>query len=99
MPARILVSGVSGPLGAALLPSLRDGGYRVVRLVRGADSDDEQISSQPAKPWPGEADSGCEIVIHLAGESNVGRGAAALRPRLRDSRLLGTRSLPRAHAR
>ena len=97
MPARILVSGVSGPLGAALLPSLRDRGYRVVRLVRGADSDDEQISWEPAKPLPVESVS--DIVIHLAGESIVGRWTAAKKARIRDSRLLGTRNLAEALSR
>ncbi|PYY07688.1 MAG: TIGR01777 family protein [Acidobacteria bacterium] len=99
MPARILVSGVSGPLGAALLPSLRDRGYRVVRLVRGADSDDEQISWEPAKPLPVESVSGFDIVIHLAGESIVGRWTAAKKARIRDSRLLGTRNLAEALSR
>src|SRR5207237_4379611 len=99
MPARILVSGVSGPLGAAVLPSLRDRGYRVVRLVRGADSDEEQSSGEPAKPLAVESVSGFDIVIHLAGESIVGRWTAAKKARIRDSRLLGTRNLAEALSR
>jgi uncharacterized protein (TIGR01777 family) len=96
MPARILVSGVSGPVGAALLPSLREGSYKVIRLVRGTASGDEQISWDPAKPLPAESVSGFEAVIHLAGESIVGRWTAAKKARIRDSRVLGTRNLAEA---
>jgi uncharacterized protein (TIGR01777 family) len=96
MPARILVSGVSGPVGAALLPSLREGSYKVIRLVRGSASGDEQISWDPSKPLPAESVSGFEAVIHLAGESIVGRWTAAKKARIRDSRVLGTRNLAEA---
>ncbi|HYL13231.1 MAG TPA: TIGR01777 family oxidoreductase [Terriglobales bacterium] len=99
MPARILVSGVSGPIGAALLPSLRSRGYKVVRLVRGPASGDEQISWDPAKPLSPESVSGFEAVIHLAGESIVGRWTAAKKARIRDSRVLGTGNLAEALAR
>jgi len=98
MPARILVSGVSGPVGAALLPSLRDRGYKVVRLVRGPASGDQQISWEPAKPLPAESVSGFEAVIHLAGESIVGRWTAAKKARISDSRVSGTRNLTEALA-
>src|SRR5207244_13464197 len=98
MPARILVSGVSGPVGAALLPSLRDRGYKVVRLVRGPASGDQQISWEPAKPFPAESVSGFEAVIHLAGESIVGRWTAAKKARISDSRVSGTRNLTEALA-
>ena len=96
MPARILVSGVSGPVGAGLLPSLRERGYKVVRLIRGTASGDEQISWDPSKPLPAESVSGFEAVIHLAGESIVGRWTAAKKARIRDSRVLGTRNLAEA---
>ena len=96
MPARILVSGVSGPVGAALLPSLREGSYKVIRLVRGTASGDEQISWDPSKPLPAESVSGFEAVIHLAGESIVRRWTAAKKARIRDSRVVGTRNLAEA---
>jgi len=54
MSSRILVSGVSGPIGTALLPSLRASGWSVVRLVRGVaaagPSDNAQIVWDPAAP-------------------------------------------------
>ena len=34
MPGKILVSGSSGLIGAALLPALQSSGYEVTRLVR-----------------------------------------------------------------
>lgn len=98
MPGRILVSGVSGPIGAALLPSLRNRGSKVVRLIRGPASRDDEVSWDPAKPLPPESVSGFDAVIHLAGESIVGRWTAAKKARIRDSRALGTRNLAEALA-
>jgi uncharacterized protein (TIGR01777 family) len=43
--------------------------------------------------------SGFETVIHLAGESIVGRWTAAKKARIRDSRVLGTRNLAEALSR
>jgi uncharacterized protein (TIGR01777 family) len=98
MISRILVSGVSGPIGAALLPSLKAGGCDVVRLVRGVATGAEQISWDPAKPIAPDAVSGFDAVIHLAGESIVGRWTAAKKAKIRDSRVVGTRNLAQALA-
>src|ERR1700693_778724 len=99
MNSRILVSGVSGPIGSALLPSLRTGGWSVVRLVRGGAAGGGQISWDPAKPIAAEDVSGFDAVIHLAGESIVGRWTAAKKRKIRDSRVLGTLNLASALAR
>jgi uncharacterized protein len=103
MNSRILVSGVSGPIGAALLPSLRADGWSVVRLVRGAaagrSADNAQIAWDPAAPVAAEAVSGFDAVIHLAGESIFGRWTAAKKRKIRDSRVLGTMNLASALAR
>ena len=99
---RILVSGVSGPIGAALLPSLRAGGWSVVRLVRGStagSSDNAQIAWDPATPIAPEAVSGFDAAIHLAGESIFGRWTAAKKRKIRDSRVGGTLNLASALAR
>ena len=110
MNSRILVSGVSGPIGAALLPSLRAGGSSVVRLVRrgptvgarggarGGAQDDEQIAWDPAQPISPEAVSGFDAVIHLAGESIIGRWTAAKKQKIRNSRVAGTGNLAQALA-
>src|SRR5580700_4535223 len=103
MNSRILVSGMSGPIGAALLPSLRAEGWSVVRLVRGAaagrSSDNAQIAWDPAGAIAPEAVSGFDAVIHLAGEGIFGRWTAAKKRKIRDSRVLGTLNLASALAR
>jgi uncharacterized protein len=99
MDSRILVSGVSGPIGAALLPSLRLSGCSVVRLVRGAAPGDGQIAWDPTAPLAPEAVSGFDAVIHLAGESIFGRWTAAKKAKIRDSRRDGTLNLASALAR
>jgi uncharacterized protein len=98
MISRILVSGVSGPIGAALLPSLDTRGYEVVRLVRGQASSRAQISWDTARPIAPEAVSGFDAVIHLAGESIVGRWTDAKKAKIRDSRVMGTCNLAQALA-
>ena len=103
MNSRILVSGVSGPIGAALLPSLRADGWSVVRLVRGGTAgrspDNTQIAWDPAGAIAPEAVSGFDAVIHLAGESIFGRWTAGKKRKIRDSRVLGTLNLASALAR
>jgi uncharacterized protein (TIGR01777 family) len=96
MISRILVSGVSGPIGAALLPSLKIRGYKVTRLVRGAITGEDQIAWTPAQMISPEAVSGFDAVIHLAGESIVGRWTNAKKLAIRNSRVVGTRNLAQA---
>jgi len=100
--ARILVSGVSGPIGTALLPSLQSTGARIARLTRSGSRVSppatEIIPWDPAKPIAPETVSGFDAVIHLAGESIVGRWSAAKKTKIRDSRLVGTRNLAEALA-
>jgi uncharacterized protein len=98
MISRILVSGVSGPIGAALLPSLKSRGYEVTRLVRGAATGDDQISWDPAKPIAPDMVSGFDAIIHLAGESIVGRWTETKKTKIRESRVVGTTNLTEALA-
>lgn len=95
---RILVSGVSGPIGAALLPSLKNNGYEVTRLVRGPATNPGEISWDPRVPLSPDAVSGFEAVIHLAGETIVGRWTEAKKRRILESRVQGTRYLAEALA-
>jgi uncharacterized protein len=96
--ARVLVTGSSGLIGSALLTSLRAHGAQVARLVRGPASGEDQISWDPARPLSPEAVSGFDAVIHLAGESVVGRWTTAKKARIRNSRVSGTRNLAQAVA-
>src|SRR5579872_241793 len=102
MNSKILVSGGSGPIGAALLPSLRASGCSVVRLVRGTASgtvsDNGQIAWNPAVPLAPATVSGFDAVVHLAGESIFGRWTATKKAKIRDSRVSGTHNLAQALA-
>src|SRR5882757_3215122 len=98
MNSRILVSGVSGPIGAALLPSLRTAGCSVVRLVRGAANGTGEIAWDPRTRLAPEQVSGFDAVIHLAGEGICGRWTAAKKAKIRESRVAGTFNLASALA-
>jgi uncharacterized protein (TIGR01777 family) len=95
---RVLVSGVSGPIGTALLASFEPQSTQVVRLVRGRAQNAAQISWDPLAPVPPAAVSGFDAVVHLAGESVVGRWTDEKKKAIRDSRVLGTRHLAAALA-
>jgi uncharacterized protein len=95
---KVLVSGSSGPIGGALLPLLASRGYQVIRLVRSGVTNDRQILWDPARPVPPGAVSGFDAVIHLAGESIVGRWTAAKKRRIIESRRQGTGHLAQAVA-
>ena len=95
---RILVSGVSGPIGTAFLASFAAQGTRIVRLVRGRPQNAAQVSWDPLAQLSPAAVSGFDAVVHLAGESVVGRWTNEKKSAIRDSRVLGTRNLAAALA-
>ena len=94
----ILVSGSSGLVGSALLPALKASGYEVTRLVHGSNTGLNAIAWNPAQPLSPECVSGFDAVVHLAGESIVGRWTSEKKQRIRDSRITGTRHLAEALA-
>jgi uncharacterized protein (TIGR01777 family) len=96
--ARVLVSGAAGTVGAALLPSLAASGYQVVRLTRQGTPSADQIIWDPTQPLSPETVSGFEAVIHLAGESIIGRWTEAKKRSIIESRSVGTRHLAQALA-
>ncbi len=75
----------------------------MVRLVRGPaagrSNDNGQITWDPAVAIAPAAVSGFDAVIHLAGESIVGRWTAEKKAKIRESRVAGTLNLARALAR
>jgi uncharacterized protein (TIGR01777 family) len=95
----IAVTGASGFVGSALVPSLAAAGNRVVRLTRAGST-----TSSPAEdvvPWdpgagvldPGSL-RGVEAVVHLSGESvATGRWTSLKKQRIRESRVGSTRLL------
>ncbi|MGW3013582.1 TIGR01777 family oxidoreductase [Streptomyces sp. NPDC001219] len=107
---RIAITGSTGLLGTALVRSLRaggtsragdpGGGHDVVRLVRRAPSAADEVRWDPRRQDVDTAGlAGCEAVVHLAG-AGVGdhRWTAAYKQEIRDSRVLGTRTLAAALA-
>jgi uncharacterized protein len=96
--ARILVSGSSGPIGSALLPSLKAQGFAVTRLVRNPAGSSDQIVWDPSRPLSPDSISGFDAIIHLAGESIAGRWTDAKKQRILDSRRQGTNHLAEAAA-
>ncbi len=96
--SRILVSGASGLIGTALLPTLEARGFSITRLVRSGAARDTRVEWDPAKPLGPELVSGFDAVIHLAGEPVMGLWTDSKRARIRDSRVLGTQHLSEALA-
>ena len=100
--ARILVSGSSGLVGSALITSLRGAGARIARLARPSTkqgaNDEERIPWDPSEPVLPATVSGFDAVIHLAGESMVGRWTERRKVLLRNSRIPATANLARALA-
>jgi len=98
----ILVTGSSGLIGSALIPSLLEKGHRVTRLVRHAlKTGAEEIQWDPDA---GTIDlpklEGMEGVVHLAGDPiAAGRWTPQKKARIRDSRVKGTKFLAESLAR
>lgn len=96
---RILITGASGFLGAALSRRLAAGGHLVVPLGRRAPP----AGGPTWDPEAGRLDpatfAGVDAVVHLAGES-IGGGlwTAARKRRIQDSRVRGTTLLARTIA-
>ncbi|MGE5531488.1 MAG: TIGR01777 family oxidoreductase [Bacteroidota bacterium] len=93
---RIVITGASGLIGRALVPFLRAQGQTVRTLGRGTGAD---VKWDPAR---GQLDSqalaGTEAVVHLAGESLLGRWTARKRQEILDSRRQATELLAEALA-
>lgn len=90
----ILLSGSHGFLGSALMASLAPMGHEVRRLVRASRMHPGDVSWDPAKGVIDQgALEGLDAVVHLAGESVLGRWTPDKKARIRDSRIHGTRLL------
>ena len=91
---QVLVTGSSGLIGSALVPFLEARGHRVTRLVRRSHSGAGMARWDPVGgTLDREALRGVEAVVHLAGESIIGRWSAAKKAAIRESRVEGTRRL------
>ena len=92
---KIAISGASGLIGSHVAQALAGEGHRVVRLVRRSVRTEDEIA------WDGETPppvGDCDAVVHLAGETIMGRWTAGKRARILESRRAGTRSIAAAVA-
>lgn len=98
----LLVSGVSGPIGTALLPELKSAGAEVTRLVRAtsrrSSATEDVVVWDPMQPIPPATVSGFDAVINLSGESIVGKWTPEKKKKIHDSRVQGTTHLAQALA-
>ncbi len=91
---QVLVSGATGLLGSALRSELKGSGHDVIVLSRSKPDAEGVIRWDPSR---GRLDAsrleGIDAVVHLAGESIIGRWTEEKKRRIRDSRVRGTRLL------
>lgn len=98
---RVVVTGATGFVGRPLVENLNSAGHKVVVLSRDPARAASALpivaahhrADLTAGQIPAAAFDGADAVIHLAGESVVGRWDAAKKAAIRDSRVLGTRHL------
>jgi uncharacterized protein (TIGR01777 family) len=91
---QIAVTGASGLIGSALVPSLREAGHDVRTLVRREPSAPSEIGWDPAAGTiDAAALAGVEAVVHLAGETIEQRWTRRAKRAILDSRVEGTRLL------
>jgi len=99
---RVVLTGATGTVGRALAGALTSAGEQVVALSRDADRGRSALGRQvevaqwrdpSSSPPPAAALSGADAVVNLLGEPVAQRWSDAAKARIRDSRVLGTRSL------
>lgn len=92
---KVLVSGASGFVGAALEEALQGAGHEMLRLVRPAGGGESGIPWDPERGQLNPADlSGVDAVVNLSGENiATGRWTDDKKRRILESRVASTRLL------
>jgi uncharacterized protein (TIGR01777 family) len=94
---RILITGSTGLVGSSLVDHFQD--HDVKRLVREEPESDDEIYWKPSDNTINDDElSGFDAVVHLAGESIVGRWNEEKKEAIRESRVTGTSLLSEALA-
>jgi uncharacterized protein (TIGR01777 family) len=103
---RVVVTGATGTIGAAVCEALTRRGDEVVALSRAPSLAAETLQGAAARTlaWghptgtepPREALAGSDAVVHLLGEPISQRWSARAKREIRDSRVLSTRNLAQA---
>ena len=92
---KILITGSTGMVGAALIPALKAAGHDVTRLLRSASAAGTDLLWNPdAGAIDVQKLEGFDAVVHLAGENIAsGRWTPARKERILQSRVKGTHLL------
>jgi uncharacterized protein (TIGR01777 family) len=102
---RVLITGATGTIGLALADTLRERGHAVAALSRDPErgkrvlGDGAEVhgwAHPTQEPPPPEALADLDAVVHLLGEPVSQRWTPEAKARIRDSRVLATRSLVQA---
>ena len=96
---KIAVSGGTGLVGSELVKSLKHAGHSTLTLSRRSEGVGSILWDPSKGVTPTEALEGVDAVVHLAGENIAGsRWTAAVKERIRSSRVDGTRNLVKSLA-
>lgn len=97
---RVCITGATGLIGARALAALRERGVEVTVLSRDPVRAQQRLGAVQAHAWdplaepaPAAALSGCDAVLHLAGENVAQRWSEPAKQAIRESRVSGTRNL------
>ena len=90
---RVLMTGSSGLIGQALLSFLTTNGHTVVRLTRSPATGRHILWNPDAGTVNTDDLEDFEAIVHLAGETIVGRWTPEKKARILESRTKGTRLL------